>query len=121
VGPLVKKMGKTRGMRLYLYRKIGQSVVEYAVLLAIVATALIAMQVYLKRGLQGRIRDLANQVSPSQYEQGRSTSYYATNQYGKIVQAYNNGIAYIYQDGTNGSTAETMVRRGNETVMPETQ
>ncbi len=117
-------MSERRGIRLCHYKTIGQSAVEYAVLLAIVATALIAMQVYFKRGLQGRIRDLANQVSPSQYEQGRATSYYATNQFGTVVQTYENGIALTYQDGNDSkheSTPETMIRSGNETVMPETQ
>lgn len=43
-------------------------------LLALVATAFIAMQTYMKRGVQGRLRDLANQVSSKQYEPTDTTS-----------------------------------------------
>ena len=43
-------------------------------LLALVATAFIAMQTYMKRGVQGRLRDLANQISPKQYEPTDTTS-----------------------------------------------
>ena len=42
--------------------------------MALVATAFIAMQTYMKRGVQGRLRDLANQISPKQYEPEGTTS-----------------------------------------------
>lgn len=42
--------------------------------MAIVASAFIAMQLYMKRGLQGRLRDLANQISTKQYEPIDTTS-----------------------------------------------
>ena len=37
---------------LRMLRKRGQSTLEYAVLIVVIIAALIAMQVYLKRGLQ---------------------------------------------------------------------
>jgi hypothetical protein len=40
----------------------------------LVAAAFIAMQTYMKRGVQGRLRDLANQISPKQYEPTDTTS-----------------------------------------------
>jgi hypothetical protein len=40
----------------------------------LVATAFIAMQAYMKRGVQGRLRDLANQISNKQYESNETTS-----------------------------------------------
>ena len=49
-------------------KKRGQTFQEYVILLALVAAALIAMQTYMKRGVQGRLRDLADQISPKQYE-----------------------------------------------------
>lgn len=42
--------------------------------MALVATAFIAMQAYMKRGVQGRLRDLANQISNKQYESNETTS-----------------------------------------------
>ncbi|MBU1998968.1 MAG: hypothetical protein ABIG46_00680 [Candidatus Omnitrophota bacterium] len=46
----------------------GQSTLEYGVLVAVIVAALLAMQTYFKRGLQGRIRqssdDVGEQFSP---------------------------------------------------------
>ena len=55
-------------------KKNGQTFQEYVILLALVVTAFIAMQTYMKRGVQGRLRDLANQISPKQYEPTDTTS-----------------------------------------------
>ena len=51
----------------------GQSVLEIAVLTAIIVAALLAIQVYLKRGFQGRYKDLADSIG-TQYEPGNTTS-----------------------------------------------
>jgi hypothetical protein len=55
-------------------RKSGLTFYEYIILLAIVVTAFLATQVYMKRGMQGRLRGLANQIHPKQYEPLKSTS-----------------------------------------------
>lgn len=55
-------------------RKNGQIFQEYVILLALVAAAFIGMQIYMKRGVQGRLRDLAQQISPKQYEPIDTTS-----------------------------------------------
>ena len=52
-----------------LLRKIkGQSTLEYAILIIIIIGALLSIQVYIKRGLQGRLRsasdDIGDQFSP---------------------------------------------------------
>lgn len=48
--------------------KKSQSVLEYAVIIACVAAALLAMQIYLKRAIQGRLRqagdDIGEQYAP---------------------------------------------------------
>lgn len=102
--------------KIRLYRAFGQSTTEYAVLLALVATAIIAMQVYVRRGLQGRIKGLADQISGdkgiTQYEEGRTMSSYNITQEGNIFQTYRGGAASITQ-------GETVTRRGNETVLPD--
>ena len=91
---------------------IGQSTVEYALLLAIVASAIIGMQIYLKRGIQGRIRDLADQISATQYEQGRTFSNSITNQTGSTNTTVVAGV-------TTTKTYENIQRSGNEVVQPE--
>ena len=91
-----------------------QSTSEYVVLLAIVVAALISMQVYLKRGIQGRIRDLADQISPTHYEQRNTYSEYNITQSGNLIQRYSQGVADLER-------SETISRVGYETVIPETQ
>ncbi len=53
----------------YLKRKKrGQSTLEYAVLIIIIIGALLSIQVYIKRGIQGRLKgaadDIGDQFSP---------------------------------------------------------
>ena len=40
----------------------GQSTVEYAVTIAVIIGALLAMQIYVKRGAMGKLRDVADQI-----------------------------------------------------------
>lgn len=42
--------------------KRGQSTLEYGVIIAVVVAALLAMQMYMKRGLQGRLGQAADDV-----------------------------------------------------------
>ena len=42
--------------------KKGQSVLEYAVIIVAVVGSLIAMQAYIRKGLQGRLRSTADQL-----------------------------------------------------------
>lgn len=53
--------------------RTGQSVIETAVLIIILALAFIAMQVYLKRAMQGRLKGAADQLG-EQYDPERTTS-----------------------------------------------
>jgi uncharacterized protein (UPF0333 family) len=54
-------------MFIRLKRK-GQSTLEYGIVIAVIVAALIAMQTYIKRGVQGRLRqatdDIGEQFSP---------------------------------------------------------
>ena len=59
-------------MFIYLNKR-GQSTLEYSVIVAVVVGALIAMQVYVKRGLQGKIRDSADQIG-EQFSPSKSTA-----------------------------------------------
>lgn len=49
-------------------RKKGQSTLEYAILIVIIIAALLSIQVYIKRGVQGRFKsatdDIGDQYSP---------------------------------------------------------
>ena len=57
----------------------GQSTVEVAVLFAVIVAALIGMQIYLKRGAMGKLKDTADQIgeqfSPLHTTSAFNTSY----------------------------------------------
>lgn len=42
--------------------KRGQSTAEYAILIGVVIAAVVGMQVYVKRGLQGKVKDVTDNV-----------------------------------------------------------
>ncbi|MDD5292664.1 MAG: hypothetical protein PHY46_05760 [Candidatus Omnitrophica bacterium] len=65
-----------------LKRNKGQSTLEYAILIVVVIMALIAIQAYLKRGIQGRMRDSADQIG-DQFSPGYTTSNFITKSYTK--------------------------------------
>jgi len=91
---------------------------EYAVLIVCVVAGLIAMQIYITRGMQGKLRQTADTIG-EQYAPGNTTA--------DITQAFN----YISNTVTNtteneGRTItttsanfnETQTRVGTETVGP---
>jgi hypothetical protein len=55
----------------------GQSTLEYVILIGFVVAALIAIGVYMKRGIQGRLKESSDQVG-EQYSAGNTTSLYTT-------------------------------------------
>ena len=55
-----------------IFNKKAQSTLEYAILIAVVVGALIGMQTYVKRGLQGRLKAATDDVG-SQFEPTVST------------------------------------------------
>lgn len=58
-------------MFIYLHKK-GQSTLEYGIIIAVVVAALIAMQTYLKRGVQGRLKQASDDIG-EQYSPGYTT------------------------------------------------
>ena len=58
--------------------KRAQSTLEYAVVIAVVVAGLVAMQVYLKRGVQGRLRQASDDIG-EQFSPGNTTGSTTTN------------------------------------------
>ena len=52
-------------------RKKGQSTLEYAILIIIIIGALLSIQVYIKRGVQGRLKSAADDIG-DQFSQGNT-------------------------------------------------
>lgn len=65
-------------MFIRLRKRSAQSTLEYAILIGVIVAGLVAMQVYLKRGYQGKLRESADsmgdQFSPGQTTYKTSTS-----------------------------------------------
>ena len=57
------------------YRIKGQSTAEYAILIALVVAAVIAMQTYAKRALQGKVRDASLYLVDQTSNMGNTIQY----------------------------------------------
>ncbi len=64
-------------MLTYLNQKKAQSTVEYAVLIAIIIGALLSIQMYIKRGVQGRLKSAADDIG-DQFSPGNTNAIKAT-------------------------------------------
>ncbi|MFH0753753.1 MAG: hypothetical protein V2A70_04240 [Candidatus Omnitrophota bacterium] len=60
---------------LTIKNKRGQSILEYAVLIVIVIAALLSLQTYIKRGIQGRLKSATDDIG-EQYTQSSNANYY---------------------------------------------
>lgn len=90
----------------------GQTVLEYALLLAAVVAGLVMMQIYAKRGLQGKYKIYGDNLG-SQYSPGRVTdSTIATVTLSNSSESSNNGLTTV-------TSSETKSVNNNETVARE--
>ncbi len=104
-----------------MLRKIGkraQTTAEYAILIALVVAAVTAMQIYVKRGLQGKVKDvvdnmgsgMATTTDTKQYEPYYLTGTTTTDQTGSQNENVSLGGAT-----TRGSNMDTTANR-NQTM-----
>lgn len=96
-------------------RKRGQSTLEYAVLIVVIIAALVAMQVYLKRGLQGRMRESADQIG-DQFSPGYTTSNKTISTYSNSTQMTDqwSSTTQIQNQFQNVTGAENVLGASNE-------
>ncbi len=89
---------------MFLRSKKAQSTLEYTVVIAIIVAALIAMQAYIKRGVQGKLKqstdDIGDQFSPT-----TSTSNYTTATGNTQVESVHGGVTRT--DITRGQQSKT--------------
>ena len=74
----------------YLNQKRGQSTLEYAVLIVVIIGALLTIQVYIKRGVQGRLRSAADDIG-DQYSDGNTNVIKQTNRSSETREVFNAG------------------------------
>lgn len=75
----------------FLRKRKAQSTMEYAVLIIIVIGALLSIQQYLKRGLQGRMRQAADDIG-DQYSVGNMNMTRVTRFHGRTNETYKKGV-----------------------------
>jgi len=98
--------------------KKAQSTLEFAIVIFAIVAALLAMQLYIRRGLQGRLRQGADELSVQQYEPKNTVSDITTTQNSDITTQTNtvdDGERYNTTT-TNTINSQTEHRYGSETV-----
>ncbi len=92
-------------------RIVGQSTVEYAVLAAVVVGALLAMQIYIKRGSMGKLRAAADQMGEQFTPLNTTSTFATTSTVAKTDTVSPNGISTSTLNGP-----ESQTRTGSESV-----
>lgn len=96
----------------------GQSTAEYAIVIGLVIAAIVAMQVYVKRGLQGKVKDAVD------YKDSQDTITGTTNQYEPYYmqstmtssQAVSDTESTVAGGGVSRTAQTTATRTGTQTV-----
>lgn len=97
----------------------GQSTLEYAILIAVVVAALLATQIYIKRGVQGKLRESTDQIG-EQFDTGKTKVTSNRNRTATTVQELSQGVTNTYTGQTVGGQtkgeAEKVTESGSEEV-----
>lgn len=96
-----------------MFRKLlpnkAQTTLEYAILIGVVVAGLIAMQVYLKRGFQGKLKESADSMG-QQFSPGYTTADYTTHNVTDSTETLSGGVT------KTTINTQTTDRTGAETV-----
>jgi uncharacterized protein (UPF0333 family) len=88
-------------MMAYLNKKRGQSTLEYAVLIIVIIAALIAIQIYIRRGVQGKLKSSADDIG-DQFSPGNTNMIVAEKRSTKERQLFGiNPTTGNYQQGVS--------------------
>ncbi len=93
-------------MLTYLNQKRGQSTLEYAVLVVIIIGALLSIQFYIKRGVQGRLKSAADDIG-DQYSVGNTNLLKTTHTEGKTDETFSKGVSKSSTMGSGEITNTT--------------
>ena len=72
-------------------KRKGQSTVEYVVLIIVIIGALLSIQVYIKRGVQGRLKSAADDIG-DQFSVGNTNVTRTTTVHGNTTESYTRGV-----------------------------
>jgi len=88
-----------------LIKRRAQSTLEYALIVAVVVGALIAMQVYVKRGLQGRLKSAADDMG-EQYSPGHTTGTITVTTTSSTQESLASGVTSTQSATSQNMTSE---------------
>jgi len=74
------------------FNKKGQNTAEYAILIALVIAAAVAMQTYVKRGMQGGVKFAVDKVKKSDTGTGQYEPYYLESLYNVTQSAFKDTV-----------------------------
>jgi cytoskeletal protein RodZ len=98
----------------YLNQKRGQSTLEYAVLIVVIIGALLTIQVYIKRSVQGRLKQAGDDIG-DQYSDGNTNEI-------KTTVKISNTQETSYQNGTTTDlTSPEITNTTENSVIVNTQ
>ncbi|MCK5580875.1 MAG: hypothetical protein KAJ18_06340 [Candidatus Omnitrophica bacterium] len=94
----------------FLRKKKAQSTLEYAVLIIIVIGALLSIQVYIKRGVQGRLKQAADDVG-DQFSVGNTNVVMTTTTSSNTEETFQHGVSAttLLDDEVTETTMNSMI------------
>jgi hypothetical protein len=94
----------------YINQKRAQSTLEYAVLIIVVIGALITIQVYIKRGVQGRLRSASDDIG-DQFSPGNTNHIKTVVSKSKTKDTFATGVSnsVLQGDETTNTTEKTQI------------
>ena len=91
------------------YNFKGQSISEYAVLIGLITLALVGMQVYMKRGIQGVVKVAADQLGPQQGQQVLIAGRRQTNTVSNTIGSRSGGVGtQVFTGGRQERSTNTI-------------
>ena len=72
-------------------KRKGQSTVEYVVLIIVIIGALLWIQIYIKRGIQGRLKSAADDIG-DQFSVGNTNVTRTTTVHGNTLETFTRGV-----------------------------
>ena len=100
----------------FLKKAKGQSTMEYAILIIIIIGALLTIQVYIKRGIQGRLKSATDDIG-EQFSPGNTNARLTTISHSRTQDSSNAGITrseLLEQETTNVITDQNIITVNQE-------
>jgi hypothetical protein len=102
----------------YLNQKRGQSTLEYAVLIVVIIGALLTIQVYIKRGIQGRLKQASDDIG-DQYSPGNTNVLKKVIRNGSVNEDF--GVTGVGQSSTVMNGPENTTTQLNQVILNSSQ